>query len=247
MSAFLREYMTLTKINMLELRTWGPIIVVFTTAFPLMMLYGFGAIGGGVQEDGLLYVVTGTAVMSLVTIGITATAQELGNMRTTGVFRYYASLPISMTTLMSSIVTVRILITIPGMIVTIAAGAMIYDIQITINAMTLVLLPLTAIALSGIGAAIGVLIPDFRVVALVSQLAMLIVMFTSPVLIPSDQLPQILRWFGYLLPPAYAADGLRRSLIGVWDMCLLVDIVVLGGCAIASLVGVSRGLSWRLD
>jgi ABC-2 type transport system permease protein len=247
MNAFFREYTTLTKINLLELRSWGPLIILFTTAFPLMMIYGFGVIGGGVREDGLLYVVTGTAVMSLVTIAITATAQELGEMRTTGVFRYYASLPISMSALTSAIITVRMLTAIPGVIVTIVAGAVFYDLSLHLNIATLVMLPLTAIALSGVGAIIGVMVPDFRVVALLSQATLLVVMFISPVLIPNDQLPEILQWLGYLLPPTYAADGLRRSLMGISDVRLLLDIAVLGGWALASLLGVSRALTWQMD
>ena len=49
-------------------------------------------IGGGVAENGRIYIVTGSAVLSLVTIAITAASQDLGNMRSTGVFQYYALL-----------------------------------------------------------------------------------------------------------------------------------------------------------
>lgn len=247
MNSFLREYTTLTTINLIELRSWGPLIVLFTTAFPLMMIYGFGAIGGGVQKDGALYVVTGTAVMSIVTIGITATAQELGNMRTTGVFQYYASLPISMSALTTAIITVRMLIALPGVILTIVFGAVFYDLSLTISGTAILMLPLTAIALSGVGAIIGVMVLDFRVVALLAQLTLLVVMFTSPVLIPNEQLPQALQWIGYLLPPTYAADGLRRALTGVTDLRLMVDIAMLAGWSAFSLVGVSRALTWQVD
>jgi ABC-2 type transport system permease protein len=81
----------------------------------------------------------------------------------------------------------------------------------------------------------------------VSQLAFVVVMFASPVLIPEDKLPGALVWWSYLLPPSYAADGFRRSLSGVLDGRLLLDVGVLGALAVVSLVGVARGLRWRLD
>lgn len=247
MRSALRDYVFLTRIQLLELRTWGPITAFFTTIFPLAMIFGFGSIGGGVAEAGLIYVVTGTAVVSLVTIGITATSQDLGQMRSSGVFQYYASLPISKGALLSAILTVRVLTALPGLALTLVIGSWLYDIPLQINAAVLALLPLTVLALAGVGAAIGILITDFRVVALISQLAFVVVMFASPVLIPEESLPRALQWLAYLLPPTYAADGFRRALSGVLDTRLLIDLGVLAACAVVSLVGISRGLRWRLD
>jgi ABC-2 type transport system permease protein len=247
MRALWRDYPLLLRIQLLELRTWGPIVAIFTTLFPMAMILGFGLIGGGVEESGHIYVVTGAAVVSLVTIGISATAQDLGEMQRDGVFQYYASLPISKGALLAAIVSVRVLTALPGLALTLVVGAARYDTPANVNVATIALLPLTVLALAGIGAAIGILIRDFRVVAAVSQLAFIVVMFASPVLIPADALPEALRWLGYALPPTYAADGFRRALTASLDGRLLVDLGVLAACAAASLVAVSRGLRWRLD
>jgi ABC-2 type transport system permease protein len=242
----LRTYGLLTRIQLLELRTWGPITVVFTTLFPIAMILGFGVIGGGVPESGFLYVVTGTAVMSLVTIGITATAQDLGEMQRKGDFQYYASLPISKASLVGAIVTVRVLSALPGLALTLVIGSSRYDTPADINLGTLALLPLTVLALSGVGAAIGLLITDFRVVATLSQLSFIVVMFASPVLIPLHSLPDPLQWFAYALPPTYAADGFRHALAGTLDTRFLLDVGVLAACAVVSLVAVGRGMRWRV-
>jgi ABC-2 type transport system permease protein len=247
MDTALRDYAILTRIQLLELRTWGPITALVTTVFPILMIFGFGIIGGGVSRGGLIYVVTGAAVMSLVTIGITSTSQDLGNMRSTRVLQYYASLPISKGALLAAILTVRALITLPGLALTLVLGSWFYRLPVSVNIAVVALLPLTILALSGIGAAIGILITDFRVVALLSQLAFVVVMFASPVLIPEQKLPGVLQPFAYLLPPTYAADAFRRALTGTLDARLLVDFGVLAACALASLVGVSRGLPWHLD
>lgn len=247
MKQTLRDYALLTKIQFLELRTWGPVIALITTVFPILMIFGFGVIGGGVPRSGLIYVVTGAAVVSLVTIGITTTSQELGDMRTTGVLHYYASLPISKAALLAAILTVRVLTALPGLTLTLVLGSHFYHLPLSVNVATAALIPLTVLALSGVGAAIGILITDFRVVALLSQVAFIVVMFASPVLIPEQKLPGVLQPFAYLLPPTYAADGFRRALMGTLDARLLVDCGVLAVCAVVSLVGVARGLPWYLD
>lgn len=247
MRAAFRDYILLTRIQVLELRTWGPITLFISTVFPVLMLYGFGAIGGGVASGGVIYVVSGTAVVSLVTIGITATSQDLGNMRQTGDFLYYASLPISRSALLGAILTVRVLTALPGLILTLAVGGHWYGLAIHLNAALVALVPLTVLALCGVGAAIGILIVDFRVVALLSQVAFVVAMFASPVLIPEDRLPAVLRWLALVLPPTYAADGFRRAILGTFDARLDLDLGVLAACALVSLIGVARGLRWRLD
>jgi ABC-2 type transport system permease protein len=245
--ALRRDYPLLLRIQLLELRSWGPIVALFTTVFPIAMILGFGLIGGGVSRDGYLYVVSGSAVVSLVTIGVMATAQELGEMQRDGVFQYYASLPISKASLLAAILTVRVLTALPGLALTLVVGAWRYGTPSSINVVTLALLPLTVLALAGIGAAIGILIRDFRVVATISQLTFIVVMFASPVLIPLDSLPAVLRVVAYALPPTYAADGLRHALAADFGGRVFVDLAVLAGCAALSLTAVARGLRWRVD
>jgi ABC-2 type transport system permease protein len=247
MRRWLSEYLILTRIQALELRTWGPITVFVTMLFPLLMIFGFGSIGGGVSREGLVYVVTGSAVVALVTISITATSQELGTLRQSGAFAFYASLPISKSGLVTAILSVRVITALPGLALTLCVGAWLYALPIRLSPAALVLLPLTVLSLSGIGAAIGTLIADFRVVALLSQVAVVVAMFGAPVLIPLDSLPAPLQWLSLVLPPTYAADGFRRALFGVADQQLAVDILALGVCAVVSLVSLSRGLPWRLD
>ena len=72
------------------------------------------------------------------------------------------------------------------------------------------------------------------------------VLFASPVMIPAKLLPLPLQWLEYLLPPTYAADALHRVLANTLDARLLLDLAVLAAFAAASLVGVAKGLPWRV-
>jgi ABC-2 type transport system permease protein len=173
-------------------------------------------------------------------------AQTLGEAKDRGVFLYYASLPISKANLLVAMMASKLLLQIPGILAALVGGSLIYGFPLNPNPVLLLIIPLSALSLSGIGAAFGLLSPSYQLTNGLSQLVLFIVMFAAPVLIPPDALPAPLQWFGWLLPPTYAADAIRRAVAGINDSRLALDLIVLGGCAVASLFGMSRGLRWRL-
>ena len=246
MARYWLEFRLLFAVQMLEEWVMWTLTLFFTTFFPLFMVFGFGAVGSGQTRDGLLYVITGSTVVSLVTVGITMVSQQLSWMKQQGVFLYYASLPISKISLLLAVMASRLILQLPGIVVALLGGTLLYGFHISPNPLLLVILPLTALALSGVGAAIGLVLPSPQLVSLVSQVAIILVLFGAPVLIPLDHLPLPLQWFGLLLPPTYAADALRRALAGVSDAHLALDIGVLALFAAGSLAVVTRGLEWRL-
>lgn len=148
--------------------------------------------------------------------------------------------------LLAMLVT-KLLLQIPGILVALVGGSLMYGFAMKPNPLLLLIIPLAALSLSGIGAALGLLSPNFQATNAFSQLILFVVMFAAPVLIPSEALPLPLQWFGLLLPPTYAADAIRRAVAGINDVRLAIDLAVLAGCAILSLVAVTRGLKWRLD
>jgi ABC-2 type transport system permease protein len=108
--------------------------------------------------------------------------------------------------------------------------------------LVMLLAPLT---LSGVGAMIGVLSPNQQVAGVISNLALVVVMFLSPILVPASALPGVLRVTGALLPPTYAADALRRSLQGQLSSNLLIDISIMLMFAVGSIYLVTSRLDWR--
>jgi ABC-2 type transport system permease protein len=241
-----QEFRLLFLTQILEQRTDWPAMVVFTTFFPLVMVFGLGFVGSGQTHAGLAYVITGSTVVSLTTIGITMIAQETAFMKEQGVFLYYASLPIAKSSLLLAMLASRLLLQLPGIAVALVGGSFLYHFPLSPDPAYLLILPLTALALSGIGAAMGLLVPSVQLVNVLSQVALFVVFFGAPVLIPAARLPLPLQWFGALLPPSYAADALRHAVAGSNDARLALDLGVLLAAAALSLWGVGRGLKWRL-
>ena len=240
------EFRYLFVVQLLEQRDFLAGTIFFTTFFPLILVFGLGVIGSGQTADGLAYVITGSTVSSLALVGVTMVAQDLAWMKDRGEFLYYASLPISKGSLLLAVIASKLLLQLPGVIVGLIGGSLLYGLELQPNPMLLVILPLTTLALAGLGAALGILAPSPQFVSLVSQIAVFVVLFAAPVMIPLESLPLPLQWFGLLLPPTYAADALRRAVTGVNDARLLLDIGVLALSAAISLGAVTRGLRWRL-
>jgi ABC-2 type transport system permease protein len=246
MTRYWLEFRLLFAIQMLEERVTWPLMLFITTLFPLLMVFGLGSIGSGQTRAGLLYIITGSTVVSLVTVGITMVSQQLSFMKEQGVFLYYASLPIAKGSLLLAVMASRLLLQLPGIVAALVGGSLLYGFRFVPTPLLLLILPLTALALSGLGAALGLLLPGPQLVGLVSQVAIILVLFGAPVLIPIEHLPLPLQALGLLLPPTYAADALRRAIAGLVDARLGLDLAVLSLFAALSLGAVTRGLRWRL-
>jgi ABC-2 type transport system permease protein len=240
------EFCLLFRVQILQERAFLVGTQIITTLFPLLLVFGLGLVGAGQTPEGIAYIITGTTVVSLTTVGVAIVAGNLAWSKENGVYLYYASLPIAKSNLLMALIAAKLLLQVPGVVVALVGGSLIHGFPLQPNPLLLVILPLTALSLCGVGAALGLLAPNPEVANTISNAALFIVMFAAPVLIPIEALPLPLQWFGLLLPPTYAADALRRAVAGVVDARLMLDIAVLLGWTVASLVAVSRGLRWRL-
>ena len=244
---FWLNYLHLTAVVVLEFRQWLAMVLSLTIFLNLGMVFSFSFIAGSRDPALGWYVVPGAAVMALVTLGVMMVSGDLAQQRRTGTILYYASLPISKTAYVLAVVAGNAIAALPGVLVTVLAGAWLFGLQLAFNPLILVVVPLSMISLAGLGASIGLGIKNWRVVGLVAQLTMFFVMFFAPVMIPPDRLPGVLQFTGWLLPPTYAARAFRAALAPEITAALLQDVAILAAFAIGSLVVVSRTLEWRLD
>ena len=71
----------------------------------------------------------------------------------------------------------------------------------------------------------------------------LVLAVMSPVYYTMEQAPLLIRWFGYVSPLRYAADGISASLSGSTDV--LFEMAVLAGFALVSMALGLWKLPWR--
>jgi ABC-2 type transport system permease protein len=244
---FWLNYVHLTAVVLLEFRQYLAVLLTLTVFLNLGTAFAFSFIAGSRDPALGQYIVPGSAIMALVTIGVTMVANDLAQQRQTGSILYYASLPISKMAYVLAMVTGNSFAALPGVLVTVLVGSWLYQLPLVFNPLVLVVLPLSAVSLAAIGAAIGLGIKNYRVVGMVANLTTFSIMFFAPVMIPPERLPWILQATGWLLPPTYAARAFRAALQPEITVALLTDVAILAAWAVASLVIVSHTLEWRLE
>lgn len=234
--------------QLLEARTtwyWNSIFSIF---MPLMMLFGFTRLGSGLKDDfSLVYFISGTIIFALAAEGVMILANRIGFMKAEKMMLYYASLPISKVAFICASLLARILIVIPGMIVPLIAGSLIYGVELQLSSLWLILLlPLTALTLSCIGMTLGSLLESVELISVVGNITLFILLLLAPILMPMEALPLPLQYFSYILPPTYAAEAIRFAISGdIGNPLFMVDIIILIAVTVLSFIATVKWLSWR--
>jgi ABC-2 type transport system permease protein len=233
--------------QLLEVRTMWYWFFVFSIFMPFSMVFGFARIGSGLTDrDSLLYIITGSAIFAVATEGVVTMSQKFGEMKKMGMIVYYASLPISKTAFIMAAISVRMLVILPGMILPILVGPMLYGLTFEFSFWVLLLLPLTGLTLSAIGMVIGTLVNSLELIGVIGNILIFILLFAAPIFIPIQALPAPLQWFGYLVPPTYAAEALRQAIGGNIDSSFYFNLGMLILMSGVSLAAVSKWLRWQL-
>ncbi|WP_239064147.1 ABC transporter permease, partial [Streptomyces sp. SID14436] len=232
--------------QMLEVRTTWSWVLMFGLLMPAAMVFGLTRIGNGLSdEQSLLFIVSGAAIFSVANEGIGTLAQRIGVLRQDGMMVYYASLPISRISFLAAMVFSRLLLILPGLITPMITAKLMYDTDFVISPALLIVLPLSCMALSAIGLAIGTLVRSMDLLLVIVNLMIFVLLLVAPVLIPIESLPVPLQVFGYLLPPTYAAESLRLALMGDFGTAFLLNIAALSAMTAVGLAGANRWLRWR--
>lgn len=239
------EFRLLLFIQLLEMRTLWVVTLIFSSVIPFVMVFGLGAMGSGQSTGGLVYIVTGSTIVTLVTLGVVSLSQEMSSMKLQGIFLYYASLPISKGSLLAAVLIARLIMQLPGVAIIIIGGNFIYHLHLQANPLTFLVLLLSLLSLSGVGGAMGLALPS-QIVPILASVTLFGILFAAPVLIPFTRFPLFLGWIGLLLPPTYAADALRGTLAGANTFPLPLDIGMLLLSTLLSFWLIVRGVKWKL-
>jgi ABC-2 type transport system permease protein len=125
-----------------------------------------------------------------------------------------------------------LLISLPSVVVTILLGALVLDVDITLNPLALLVIPLCAAPLAGVGAMAGLVGRSRGESGNLTFPLTFLLMALGPVVIPPDRLPDIALALGRLSPATYAASALRQSLVGPVTSQIILDAAVLAAMAV---------------
>jgi ABC-2 type transport system permease protein len=226
-------------------RTAWQWVFLVSAVMPMGLLFFLSFLAAHASRATLLYYITGNVVVALMLNPLFMLSGQLSWAKQTKAFDFYAGLPISRTSLILAAICVSVMFTVPGMILLLIIGMVLFHLWIVPSPLIVLVMILSPLALSGLGATIGILSPNQQVSGVIANIFMVLVMFLSPVFVPLSRLPGFLQLTARALPPTYAADALRQTLSGHLGAAFLLDVLVLAGFSLASFYLVTSRLDWR--
>lgn len=242
------DFLILTRLQVLVIRSSWFWVLILGTAFPLALLFFLLFFTASVSAQIRFYILTGNLVYALAINGMLAIGQELGWQRENRSFEFYATLPISKHALLLALLTRSVLFSLPSVMIILIAARFLFGLVIPFHPLLLILLVLASYSLVGFGALIGLYSPSNRVANNATQFLALIIAYLSPLMVPKENLPQLLQWTSAVLPTTYVAEALRLIVSqGQWSAQLQMDFAILGGFVLLSFLLIQFRFDWRVE
>jgi ABC-2 type transport system permease protein len=208
----------MTRWELTGMRLLLPITVMVQTLIGAGFVLGIGLLYKDMPDAAALFLSTGVAVMTLVTVGLVMGPQLIAQQKARDTYDFLWSLPIPRTTAAMAWLTMNSIIAIPGMIVALLVAEMRYDIVLTITPAIIAAVGLTALTGTMLGYAMAHAVPNPKLTQLLSQLIIFVVLGFSPINFPLDNLPGWLAGISVVLPFHHMAVIVRGGLtVGLVD------------------------------
>ncbi|MFI6843377.1 ABC transporter permease [Kitasatospora sp. NPDC050467] len=210
---------------------------------PLLFVATFQSLGILVMMRGVVdpgqtaaarSVVAGSSVLVVAFVALNLLAQYFGRLRATGGLDHYATLPVPAASVVLGAAAAYASFTLPGALVTAAAGAVMFGLPLGQLWVLLAVVPLAGAALSGLGAAFGLLAPRQEIATMLGQLGMSAALLLG--VLPVDHLPQPVLWLRDLLPSTYGVEAFARTFAADPDWAAVAgNLAVCAGVGAVSL------------
>jgi ABC-2 type transport system permease protein len=212
---------------------------------PLLGIAGLGVFARDTGAHALAYVLTGNIVLALMFENQDKIAGHFVYMRFNGILGYFATLPIQKHTLILAVVLSFLFLSLPSLVVTALLGSLLLGVPIAPNPVLLIVAPMCAIPMAGIGALIGNSARTPQEAGSFSFLVTFLMFGLGPVVIPPERLPGVMLFLGRFSPATYAASALRQALLGPLTGQIVLDLSVLAAFTMAVFWLVGRKMDWR--
>nr|WTB30523.1 ABC transporter permease [Streptomyces sp. NBC_00830] len=209
-----------------------PLLFVATFQSIGIMILMRGVVDGGSEARA---VVAGSSVLVVAFVALNLLAQYFGQLRASGGLDHYATLPVPPAAVVLGAAGAYASFTVPGTIVTAVTGSVLFQLPMTHLWVLVAVIPLSGAALSGLGAALGLLAPRQELATLLGQLGMSAALLLG--VLPAGRMPAPIGWVRDLLPSTYGVEALSRSFGAHPDWAVIA--LDLGVCAVVGVLSLA--------
>ncbi|HET6817088.1 MAG TPA: ABC transporter permease [Mycobacteriales bacterium] len=175
-------------------------------------------------------IVAGSTVLVVAFVALNLLAQRFGALKASRALDYYGALPVTAAPVVLGTAASYATFTIPGAVLTCVVGIAMYGLSFAHVWLVVPVVVAAGVALSGLGAAMGLLAPRSELATVLGQLAMTAVLFLG--VIPPAHLPAAARAAREVVPSMTAVDALAAGLRGSptwWSVGWRLGVSVLWG------------------
>lgn len=196
------------------------------------------------SPEDVAYVYCGNVLLSLMFENQNRVGGHFVFMRFHGTLDYFGSLPIRKVTLILAMAIAFLLLSLPSVLIVSLVGAIMLEVDLQLHPIILLVIPLCAICMSGVGALVGSLARTSAEATSLGFFFTLVLSGLGAVIIPASRLPDWLVKFGVLSPATYASSALRQAMLGHFTT-ILTDIAILVVFGAATFWLAARTIDWR--
>ena len=232
---------SLRKLTWVEMKLFSrePITVIFSFAFPLVMLLVLAGVFGNEAESEFRdaipvdYYVPGYLSVVIASIGLIGLPVHLAAYRERGILRRFSASSVSPWSLFAAQVTVSFVVAVVGSVVLVVAAALIYDAQLPESPARLVLaFAVGTLSFVSLGFLIGTLLATARAAQAVGLLLFLPMWLLSGAGPPREVMGGGMRAISDALPLTYVVTALQDAWLGLGSSPK--ELLVLTGVLLAA-------------
>lgn len=224
--ALIRQYVILLRFLLAEYRSTWFIHLIGGLLIPISLAFVIVAVGGVTNRDSAIYLFGGNLAMSIATGPAGFLIGKIGWARQSKEFDCWIALPISKLLLIFALISVALIFALPGILCIYVFGSLLIGLPFSGTWALIPLIPLGALPLAGLGALLGILVPNGETAGVVANILILFIGVLSPVMLPLESLPVPLRIVAQFMPTTYVADAFR-AVLGGPGTYLTLDLIIL--------------------
>jgi len=243
---WLRSYVMMTRWELGSLRMLLPLVVAIQVVIGGGFAVGVGLLSDQMPTRAVLYLSTGVAVVTLITVGLVMSPQLVANHKTAGTYDFMWSLPVPRTTQAAAWVTVNSVIALPGMVAALLIANWRYDLPLQVSVSILPAVLLTIVTATMVGYAFAHAIRKPMITQLITTLVSFVILGFAPINFPPENLPGWLADLNLYLPFYHMAVVMRGGLTEGLVTDVGISYLVLGMYTAAS-VAVAAWVVGRRD
>jgi ABC-2 type transport system permease protein len=189
----------------------------------------------------------GVIGMTAMTTSIFSAVAISSRFKENGVFHKLATTPLKRYEWILSRTIFNILVSYLGMVVMLVLGLFVFNMKITVDAISLLMVAMASLLFTGIGMIIARFVKDPDGADAAANVITFPMMFLSGTFFELSQMPEFLRTIATVLPLTYVSEGLRASMIFGQAEQAIFNTILVSIMGIVSIVVGSLITKWEDD